>query len=212
MSTATAFPIAHIPARIRRAARIFTRGTSRDRYARYTEEGAGLCRQHAAAAAQVRDREEAGAGAGAAPTPSRRRGAASSISARPRRRCTRRSARSEGQGIHLDALRMRGFPFADEVLDFIAAHEQVFVVEQNRDAQLRTLLVNEGGVDPAKLVPVLHYDGTPITARFITGAISQAAARRKTAARGGVHDLHRQAQAPSPRAADQQARLHPPRL
>jgi 2-oxoglutarate ferredoxin oxidoreductase subunit alpha len=70
-------------------------------------------------------------------------------------------------------MRVRGFPFAKEVLDFIAAHEQVFVVEQNRDAQLRTLIVTEGGVDPAKLVPVLHYDGTPITERFITGAISK---------------------------------------
>ena len=68
---------------------------------------------------------------------------------------------------------MRGFPFADEVLDFIAAHDQVFVVEQNRDAQLRMLLVNECGIDPAQLVPVLHYDGTPITARFITGEIAE---------------------------------------
>jgi 2-oxoglutarate ferredoxin oxidoreductase subunit alpha len=49
-------------------------------------------------------------------------------------------------------LRVRGFPFSDAVLDFIAAHETVFVVEQNRDAQLRTLLMVEGGVDPAKLV------------------------------------------------------------
>jgi 2-oxoglutarate ferredoxin oxidoreductase subunit alpha len=77
----------------------------------------------------------------------------------------------EGQGIHLDALRVRAFPFPQDVLDFIAAHDQVFIVEQNRDAQLRTLLINEGGVNPAKLVPVLHYDGTPITARFIIGAI-----------------------------------------
>jgi 2-oxoglutarate ferredoxin oxidoreductase subunit alpha len=46
-------------------------------------------------------------------------------------------------------------------------------VEQNRDAQFRTLVVTEGDVDPAKLVPVLHYDGTPITARFIAGAIGQ---------------------------------------
>ena len=79
----------------------------------------------------------------------------------------------EGQGRHLDALRVRGFPFSHEVDEFIAAHERVFVVEQNRDAQLRTLLMNEGGVDPAKLVPVLHYDGTPITARFIAGEIGQ---------------------------------------
>src|SRR5665811_288730 len=60
------------------------------------------------------------------------------------------------------AMRLRGFPFADEVFDFIATHDQVFVVEQNRDGQLRTLIMNEGGVDPAKLVAVNHYDGTPI--------------------------------------------------
>ena len=79
----------------------------------------------------------------------------------------------DAQGLGLNALRVRGFPFADEVLAFIAEHDKVFVVEQNRDAQLRTLLINEGGVDPAKLMPVLHYDGTPITARFIVGEISQ---------------------------------------
>ena len=48
----------------------------------------------------------------------------------------------------------------------------MFVVEQNRDAQLRSMLVNELGIDPARLVPILHYDGTPITARFITDAIA----------------------------------------
>ena len=47
----------------------------------------------------------------------------------------------------------------------------MFVVEQNRDAQLRSLIVNESGIDPARLVPILHYDGTPITARFIASAI-----------------------------------------
>ena len=81
----------------------------------------------------------------------------------------------EAQGIHLDAMRIRAFPFHDDVAAFIAAHERVFVVEQNRDAQLRTLLVNEEEIDPAKLVPVLHYDGTPITARFIQAAIAERA-------------------------------------
>jgi 2-oxoglutarate ferredoxin oxidoreductase subunit alpha len=76
------------------------------------------------------------------------------------------------QGVHLDALRVRGFPFRDEVFEFIRAHDRVFVVEQNRDAQLKSLIVNEGGVDPAQLVSILHYDGTPITARFIIKAIS----------------------------------------
>jgi 2-oxoglutarate ferredoxin oxidoreductase subunit alpha len=68
---------------------------------------------------------------------------------------------------------VRGFPFSDEVMAFIEAHETVFVVEQNRDAQLRTLVMVECGVDPAKLVSVLGYDGSPITARFITDEISQ---------------------------------------
>ena len=79
----------------------------------------------------------------------------------------------EADGVHLDALRLRAFPFPQVVPDFIAAHDTVFVVEQNRDGQMHTLLVNELDVDPARLVRVLHYDGTPITARFITGAIRQ---------------------------------------
>ncbi len=74
-------------------------------------------------------------------------------------------------GIHIDLLRVRGFPFHNDVRTFITDHDQVFVVEQNRDAQLRTLLVNELEIDPAKLPRVLHFDGTPITARFIAGAI-----------------------------------------
>ncbi|MDP2820374.1 MAG: 2-oxoacid:acceptor oxidoreductase subunit alpha [Polaromonas sp.] len=75
--------------------------------------------------------------------------------------------------IHLDALRLRAFPFPPSVAQFIAAHDKVFVVEQNRDAQMHSLLVNELDVDPACLVRVLHFDGTPITARFITQAIRQ---------------------------------------
>jgi len=78
-----------------------------------------------------------------------------------------------GAGMDLDAMRLRAFPFAASVAQFIAAHDQVFVVEQNRDAQMHCLLVNELDVDPARLVRVLHFDGTPITARFITEAIRQ---------------------------------------
>ena len=75
-------------------------------------------------------------------------------------------------GITLDTLRVRAFPFPDSVRGFIEAHEAVFVVEQNRDGQLRALLINEFGIDPARLIAVLHYDGTPITARFIADAIT----------------------------------------
>jgi 2-oxoglutarate ferredoxin oxidoreductase subunit alpha len=62
---------------------------------------------------------------------------------------------------------------------FVAQHERVFLIEQNRDAQMKTLLVAEEGIDPAKLVSILHYDGTPITAGFIVDAISAQLARRK---------------------------------
>ncbi len=78
--------------------------------------------------------------------------------------------------IFINALRIRAFPFADEILDFVQSHSKVFVIEQNRDAQLKTLLVNEAGINPASLISILHYDGTPITARYITQEISQVVA------------------------------------
>jgi 2-oxoglutarate ferredoxin oxidoreductase subunit alpha len=78
----------------------------------------------------------------------------------------------DAAGLHLNTLRLRGFPFADEVIDFINAHDQVFVVEQNRDAQMRFLLTNECGIDPAKFISILHWDGAPVTARFIIKEIS----------------------------------------
>jgi 2-oxoglutarate ferredoxin oxidoreductase subunit alpha len=59
------------------------------------------------------------------------------------------------------------------VSDFINSYDQIFLVEQNRDAQMRSLLVNECGIDPARFISVLNYDGTPITARFIIKAISE---------------------------------------
>ncbi len=150
----------------------FTRGTSRNPNARYSEEGSvyvdnmqRLLRKFDTAKAMIpapvrRDaRRKTGDGViyFGSTTPSMHEALEA----------------LEGQGRHLDALRVRGFPFSDEVYDFVATHKRVFVVEQNRDAQLRTLLVNEGEIDPGKLVPVLHYDGTPITARFIAGQIGQ---------------------------------------
>jgi 2-oxoglutarate ferredoxin oxidoreductase subunit alpha len=80
----------------------------------------------------------------------------------------------EADGIHVDAMRVRGFPFADALEAFVHEHDTVFVVEQNRDAQLRTLMMVEHGFDPAKVRPIVHYDGTPITARFIRSAITEA--------------------------------------
>jgi 2-oxoglutarate ferredoxin oxidoreductase subunit alpha len=75
------------------------------------------------------------------------------------------------EGMAIDLMRVRAFPFPESVRDFVLGHAVVFLVEQNRDAQLRTLLVNEFALDPARIHPILHYDGTPITARFISRSI-----------------------------------------
>ena len=86
----------------------------------------------------------------------------------------------QAQGVHVDAIRVRAFPFPPSVEQFIAEHDRVFVVEQNRDSQLRSLLVNELEIDPKRLPPIVHYDGTPITARFIVSAITSRLAAAAT--------------------------------
>ena len=148
----------------------FTRGTSHDRYARYTEEGPAyvdnmqrLLKKFETAKRLVPAPEFVPA---AEPT---RFGLLAFGSSMPAVR--EALAELADRGVHLDTLRIRAFPFARAVEEFVAAHERVFVVEQNRDGQLRQLLVNECGIDPARLWPVLHYDGTPITARFLTRAV-----------------------------------------
>ncbi len=74
--------------------------------------------------------------------------------------------------IILDAIRIKSFPFNNQVKEFIEQHDLIFVVEQNRDAQLKSLLLIEMGINPNKLVSVLNYDGMPITADKIAGEIS----------------------------------------
>ncbi len=68
------------------------------------------------------------------------------------------------EGIALDAMRVRAFPFSKSFEDFVKAHSKVFVIEQNRDAQFKSLMMIELGINPEKLISVLNYDGTPITA------------------------------------------------
>jgi 2-oxoglutarate ferredoxin oxidoreductase subunit alpha len=88
------------------------------------------------------------------------------------------------RGYAFDYLRVRGFPFGEEVEDFLARHSTVFVVEQNRDAQLKSLLTLETRIDKARLRSVLHYDGMPLSAGFIVEAVDAALAqdRRRAAA------------------------------
>jgi 2-oxoglutarate ferredoxin oxidoreductase subunit alpha len=150
----------------------FTRGTSRNRYAKYSEEGHDyvenmqrLLRKFDTAKRMVPK-----------PVVQQAKQAArygvvyfGSTSAA----MDEAMAALERQNIHLDTMRLRAFPFADEVIEFVNAHEQVFVIEQNRDAQMRMLLVNEGAIDPARFISILHFDGTPITARFIAAEIAE---------------------------------------
>jgi 2-oxoglutarate/2-oxoacid ferredoxin oxidoreductase subunit alpha len=148
----------------------FTRGTTKDRYARYTEEGSAYVdnMQRLLRKFETAKRLLPRPVKRAAKEPTRW-GALYFGSTAPA--MTEALEALEERGIHLDTMRVRGFPFHDDIIEFVAGHERVFVVEQNRDAQLRTLLMNEGEIDPARLVPILHYDGTPITARFIVKAI-----------------------------------------
>ncbi|MCB1581590.1 MAG: 2-oxoacid:acceptor oxidoreductase subunit alpha [Xanthomonadales bacterium] len=71
----------------------------------------------------------------------------------------------------IDAMRIKAFPFGQEVAAFVASHQQIFVIEQNRDAQMKTLLVNELGANPAKFIEILNIDGMPITAEFLVNEI-----------------------------------------
>ena len=74
-------------------------------------------------------------------------------------------------GFPVDAMRIRSFPFSAEVWEFIHQHESVFLVEQNRDAQMRTLIISEGNINPEKFISILCFDGSPITANFISESI-----------------------------------------
>ena len=77
------------------------------------------------------------------------------------------------QGIHADYLRVRAFPFNGEVTRFVEQHDTIFVVEQNRDAQLRSLLILETNTDARKLVPVLHYSGMPIPTSCVVDGVCE---------------------------------------
>ena len=90
-------------------------------------------------------------------------------------------ARLEASGVPVDYMRVRGFPFSEEVDAFIHAHSQVFVVEQNRDAQLLGLLVGETSATKDQLTSILNYSGEPLGYRFVEAAIIDAIKMRKTA-------------------------------
>jgi 2-oxoglutarate/2-oxoacid ferredoxin oxidoreductase subunit alpha len=158
----------------------FTRGTTRDAYARYSEAGPDYLYNVQRLLTKFETAKEL------VPQPVARKAAKATRfgviyygSTSPAMDEAFESL--QAQGVFVDALRIRAFPFSAAVDKFIAAHETVFVIEQNRDAQLRTLITTEQEVNPAKLEPILHYDGTPITARFITAAIAKHVEAHKVA-------------------------------
>jgi 2-oxoglutarate ferredoxin oxidoreductase subunit alpha len=77
----------------------------------------------------------------------------------------------KAEGVRVNYMRVRGFPFTEDVERFLAAHRLIFVIEQNRDAQFRSLLTLETQVEKSKLRSLLHYDGLPISSTFIVEGV-----------------------------------------
>jgi len=167
---ADAIPYRTLPGTHPTKGAFFTRGTSHDENARYTEDG----RVHARVLDRIR----------------RKFDTAQTLVPKPEVSIRDKSGKTgliyfgattpavrealdllEREGVKLNALRLRAFPFTREVASFCAMHERVFVVEQNRDAQMRSLLMTEAEIPGAKLIPALNYDGMPLTAAFVRGAV-----------------------------------------
>jgi len=150
----------------------FTRGTSRDRYARYTEDAAPyvdnmerLLRKFETARKLV-------------PQPKLRKATQPTRIGALYYGSTSQAMEESAellarQGFPVDLMRIRAFPLSAQIADFVRDHEHVFVVEQNRDAQMRTLISTDLAVDPARLTSILNFGGTPITARFIVKEMSE---------------------------------------
>lgn len=154
----------------------FTRGTSRDEYARYTEDGPAYVRNVNRLQKKWETAKQL------VPEPKL-------FQATNRSRCglvwfgtTGYAALEaidllESEGVYLDVMQIRAFPFNDTVARFFATHQEVFVVEQNRDAQFRSLLINELNLAPQQVLSVLHYDGMPIPADTIVAQVKDHLAR-----------------------------------
>lgn len=150
----------------------FTRGTSRDEYARYTEDGAAYERNMQRLMVKWESAKKL------VPSPQLYQSADQSELGLLFFGTSSQSAeeamdKMKNKGIVFDALRLKAFPFNRVVEDFISSHKKIFVIEQNRDAQMRGLLILELQINPAQLVSVLNYNGMPITAHDIVTKIIQ---------------------------------------
>jgi 2-oxoglutarate ferredoxin oxidoreductase subunit alpha len=160
----------------------FTRGSGHDKHGAYTEDSAGY--------REVMDRltRKMATAANAVPAPEIRTRPGATLGVVSIGGC--HGAVSEAidrlaeQGITLDYMRIRAFPFGPSVKQFLESHERCFVVEQNRDAQLRSLLTIETGVPRDHMVSVLDYGGLPLTADFVVEAITRHPERSEGSALG----------------------------
>ena len=178
---ADAIPYRTLPGTHPTKGAFFTRGTSHDENARYTEDG----RAHARVLDRIR----------------RKFDTAQTLVPKPEVAIRDKSGKTgliyfgattpavrealdllEREGVKVNALRIKAFPFTRDVASFCAMHERVFVVEQNRDAQMRSLLMTEAEIPGAKLIPVLNSDGMPLTAAFVHGAVLKRLQPTKAAA------------------------------
>ena len=148
----------------------FTRGTSHDEYARYTEDGV----KNAEILSRLTKKFQTASSTVPAPIFNQEASTSSiGVIYYGSTDCSMQEALDslKDEKVDVDAMRIRSFPFNLEVWEFIEEHDLLFIVEQNRDGQMRTLLMAEGGITPDKLVSILCFDGQPITASFITKKI-----------------------------------------
>ena len=156
----------------------FTRGTSRDEFARYTEEGDAYVRN------MQRLQKKWETAKKYVHTPLIRKAAKKTSLGVVYFGTSKFSAEEaltilQNENQHFDVMQIRSFPFNEEVREFMLTHDEIFIIEQNRDAQMRTLLINELDLSPDRLLSVLNYDGMPITADTILEQIRKGIARIK---------------------------------
>ena len=149
----------------------FTRGTSHDEYARYTENG----EKNAEVLSRLLKKYQTASELVPSPIFNQDKSTSSiGIIYFGSTDCSMQETldQLDEEGLNVDAMRLRAFPFNLEVWEFIEDHDLLFIVEQNRDGQMRTLIMAEGGIIPDKLVSILCFDGQPITAAYIKNKIN----------------------------------------
>ena len=157
----------------------FTRGTSRDEYAAYTEDGAAYKRNMDRLMVKW---ETAKKIVPSAQLYQKKNHSNIGILFFGTSAFSSEEAKDllQASGTVVDAIRLKAFPFGVEVVEFVNSHELVFIIEQNRDAQMRSMMIIEMETNPSKLIPVLNYDGMPITADAIKNQITSFLDKAKT--------------------------------